>query len=160
MFFFQVQISYVLGFISICDLFTDSTFIIIIPHVSACYYYYLFILTANGFLPSGSGTTIRHNTQITHHTQTKHSTQNYTNNKGYTAHNERHYTQWRTHYTQCIQWVRLMNCSVLLKITEWRSLVYMAVSCYGNAFTFLHLKLAVSKWMFCAVVFVAYLSKM
>jgi hypothetical protein len=27
----------------------------------------LFILTANGFLPGGSGTTIRHNTQITHH---------------------------------------------------------------------------------------------
>jgi hypothetical protein len=26
----------------------------------------LFILTANGSLPSGSGTTIRHNTQITH----------------------------------------------------------------------------------------------
>jgi hypothetical protein len=49
---------------------------------------YLFILTANGFLPSGSGTTIRHNTQITshkttHHSQTKHSTQNYTNNKGH-----------------------------------------------------------------------------
>jgi hypothetical protein len=26
----------------------------------------LFILTANGYLPGGSGTTIRHNTQITH----------------------------------------------------------------------------------------------
>jgi hypothetical protein len=32
----------------------------------------LFILTENGFLPGGSGTTIRHNTQITHHVQTKH----------------------------------------------------------------------------------------
>jgi hypothetical protein len=42
----------------------------------------LFILTANGFLPGGSGTTIRHNTQITH------ITQNYTNNKGHTTHNE------------------------------------------------------------------------
>jgi hypothetical protein len=30
---------------------------------------YLFILTANGFLPGGSGTTIKHNTQITHITQ-------------------------------------------------------------------------------------------
>jgi hypothetical protein len=29
----------------------------------------LFILTANGVLPGGSGTTIRHNTQITHITQ-------------------------------------------------------------------------------------------
>jgi hypothetical protein len=55
-------------------------------------YYYFFIitiyLTANGFLPGGSGTTVRHNTQITHHTQTKHSTQSYTNNKGHTTHNE------------------------------------------------------------------------
>jgi hypothetical protein len=39
----------------------------------------LFILTENGFLLCGSGTTIRHNTQhtshkITHHPQTKHST--------------------------------------------------------------------------------------
>jgi hypothetical protein len=49
---------------------------------------YLFILTANVFLPGGSGTTIRYNAQITHHTQTKHSTQNYTNNKGHTTHNE------------------------------------------------------------------------
>jgi hypothetical protein len=29
----------------------------------------LFILTANGFLPGGSGTTIRHNTQIIHITR-------------------------------------------------------------------------------------------
>jgi hypothetical protein len=29
----------------------------------------LFILSANGFLPDGSVTTIRHNTQITHITQ-------------------------------------------------------------------------------------------
>jgi hypothetical protein len=48
----------------------------------------LFILTANGFLPGGSGTTIKHNTQITLHTQTEHSTQNYRNNKGHTTHNE------------------------------------------------------------------------
>jgi hypothetical protein len=39
------------------------------------YYYYLFfiylfiILTANAFLPGGSGYTIRHNKQITHHTK-------------------------------------------------------------------------------------------
>jgi hypothetical protein len=50
----------------------------------------LFILTANGVLPSGSGTTIGHNTRIshkiTHHTQAKHGTQNYTNNKGHTTH--------------------------------------------------------------------------
>jgi hypothetical protein len=42
----------------------------------------LYILTANGFSPGGSGTAIRHNTQITH------ITQNYTNNKGHTTHNE------------------------------------------------------------------------
>jgi hypothetical protein len=40
----------------------------------------LFILTANGFTPSGSGTTIRHKTQTTHITQNythiKHPTQN------------------------------------------------------------------------------------
>jgi hypothetical protein len=29
----------------------------------------IFILTANGFSPGGSGTTIRHNTQTTHITQ-------------------------------------------------------------------------------------------
>jgi hypothetical protein len=39
-------------------------------------------LTANVFLPGGSGTTITHNTQI------KHSTQTYTNNKGHTTHKE------------------------------------------------------------------------
>jgi hypothetical protein len=48
----------------------------------------LFTLTANGFLPGGSGTTIRHNTQITHHPKTKHITQNYTNNEGHTTQNE------------------------------------------------------------------------
>jgi hypothetical protein len=31
----------------------------------------LFILIANGFLPGGSGATIRHNTQVTHITQNK-----------------------------------------------------------------------------------------
>jgi hypothetical protein len=54
----------------------------------------LFFLTENGFLPGGSGTTIKHNTQIsqkiTYHAQTKHSTQNYTNNKGHTQHDEYH----------------------------------------------------------------------
>jgi hypothetical protein len=53
------------------ELFKQSFFILL-----------LFILTANGFLPSGSDTTIRH------HTQTKHSTQNYTINKGHTTRNE------------------------------------------------------------------------
>jgi hypothetical protein len=54
----------------------------------------LFTLTANGFLPGGSGTTIRHNTpsntshKLTHHPQTEHITQNYTNNEGQTTHNE------------------------------------------------------------------------
>jgi hypothetical protein len=53
----------------------------------------LFTLTANGFLPGGIGTTIRHDKQhtshkITHNPQTKHITQNYTNNKGHTTHNE------------------------------------------------------------------------
>jgi hypothetical protein len=41
----------------------------------------LFILTANGFLPSGSGTTIRHNTQ------------NNTMLKRNTAHKTTHYTE-------------------------------------------------------------------
>jgi hypothetical protein len=40
--------------------------IIIIIYLFIC----LFILTANGFVPGGSGTTIRHNTQNnTHHTK-------------------------------------------------------------------------------------------
>jgi hypothetical protein len=57
------------------------------------YYYYSFIYTANGVLPGGSVTTIRHNTQITHITQnntlhSKHSTQNYTSNEGHTTQNE------------------------------------------------------------------------
>jgi hypothetical protein len=42
---------------------------------------FLFILTANGFLPGGSGTTIRHNTQITHITQITHHTQTDTAHK-------------------------------------------------------------------------------
>jgi hypothetical protein len=41
-------------------------------------------LTANGFLPGGSGTTIRHNTQITH------ITQNNTTIKRNTAHKTTH----------------------------------------------------------------------
>jgi hypothetical protein len=53
----------------------------------------IIILTANRFLPGGSGTTIRHNTQhtshkITHHAQTKYSTKSYTNNKGHTTHKD------------------------------------------------------------------------
>jgi hypothetical protein len=42
---------------------------------------YLLIWTANGFLPGGGGTTIKHNTQIhitykiTHHAKRKHGTQ-------------------------------------------------------------------------------------
>jgi hypothetical protein len=46
--------------------------------------YYSFILTANGFLPGGSGTTVRHNTQITH------ITQNNTTIKRNTAHKTTH----------------------------------------------------------------------
>jgi hypothetical protein len=50
----------------------------------------LFNETANGFLPGGTDTTIRHNTQITHITQnntphSKHSTRNYTSSKGHTT---------------------------------------------------------------------------
>jgi hypothetical protein len=48
----------------------------------------LFILNANGFLPGGSGTTVRRNTNNTHHTQTKHRIQSYTNSKGHTTYNE------------------------------------------------------------------------
>jgi hypothetical protein len=33
------------------------------------YYYLVIILTADGFLPGGSGTTMSHNTQITHMTR-------------------------------------------------------------------------------------------
>jgi hypothetical protein len=42
------------------------------------------ILTANGFSPGGSGTTIRHNTQTTH------ITRNNTTIKRNTAHKKRH----------------------------------------------------------------------
>jgi hypothetical protein len=54
------------------------------PCSSRWFYYLLllFILTANGYLPGGSGTTIRHNKQI------KHITQNYTNDKGHMTHKE------------------------------------------------------------------------
>jgi hypothetical protein len=44
----------------------------------------LFILTANGFLPGGSGNTMRHNKQITH------ITQNNTTIKRNTAHRTTH----------------------------------------------------------------------
>jgi hypothetical protein len=39
------------------------------PLSSAHFFFFLFILTANGFLPGDSDNTIRHNTQITHITQ-------------------------------------------------------------------------------------------
>jgi hypothetical protein len=57
----------------------------------------LFNLTANGFLPGGNGTTVRHNTQkymshkITHYAQTKHSIQSHTNNKGHISHTHNEY---------------------------------------------------------------------
>jgi hypothetical protein len=44
----------------------------------------LFILTANGLLPGGSGTTIRHNTQITH------TPQNNTSHSNKTQHTKLH----------------------------------------------------------------------
>jgi hypothetical protein len=47
----------------------------------------LFILTANGFLPSGSGNTIRHNKKLTH------ITQNNTTIKRNTAHKTTHTTK-------------------------------------------------------------------
>jgi hypothetical protein len=53
----------------------------------------LFVLTVNGFLPGGSGSTIRHNTQITH------ITQNNTPHLNKTQHTKLH-KQQRTHYTQ------------------------------------------------------------
>jgi hypothetical protein len=49
----------------------------------SAYYYYLF-LTANGFSPGGSGTTIRH------YTQTTHVTQNNTTIKRNTVHETTH----------------------------------------------------------------------
>jgi hypothetical protein len=54
---------------------------------------YLVSLSANGFLPRDSGTTIRQHTKvhishnITHHAQTKLSTQSYANNKEHIIHN-------------------------------------------------------------------------
>jgi hypothetical protein len=66
-------------------------------------YYYLlllFILTENGFLPGGSGYTIRHNKLITH------ITQNNTTIKRNTAHKTTHtikdtlHRMSRTHYTE------------------------------------------------------------
>jgi hypothetical protein len=46
-------------------------------------FYLLFILTANGFLPGGSGNTIRQNKQITNITQNN-------NTEGNTAHKTTH----------------------------------------------------------------------
>jgi hypothetical protein len=37
-------------------------------YMTAVLTYFFFILTANGFSPDGSGTTIRHNTQSGHNT--------------------------------------------------------------------------------------------
>jgi hypothetical protein len=54
----------------------------------------LFIWTANGYLPSSSGTIIGHRIQIhisakmTHQAQTKHSKQGYKNNKGHITDNK------------------------------------------------------------------------
>jgi hypothetical protein len=42
----------------------------------------LFIWTANGFVPGGSGTTVRHNTQ-NNTPHSKHNTQNYKKRKGH-----------------------------------------------------------------------------
>jgi hypothetical protein len=53
----------------------------------------IIILTANEFLPSGSGDTIRHNTQITH------ITQNNTPRSNKTQHRKLH-EQYRTHSKQ------------------------------------------------------------
>jgi hypothetical protein len=53
----------------------------------------LFILTANGFLPGGNGTTVRHNTQMTH------ITQNNTPHSNKTQHTKL-YKQQKAHYTQ------------------------------------------------------------
>jgi hypothetical protein len=38
-------------------------------NICIIFHLFLFALTANEFLPGGSGTTVRHNTQITHITQ-------------------------------------------------------------------------------------------
>jgi hypothetical protein len=48
----------------------------------------LFILTADGFLPGGSGTTIRHNTQITLQSNETQHTKLHTHSKGHTTQNE------------------------------------------------------------------------
>jgi hypothetical protein len=50
------------------------------------YYYFILFFTANGFLPGGSRTTIRHITQ--NNTTTKRNTayKNYTDNKGHATH--------------------------------------------------------------------------
>jgi hypothetical protein len=55
--------------------------------ISIIFNYYLIELKT--FLPGGSGTTIRHNTQniVSHYAQTKHGTQSCTNKRGHIAHN-------------------------------------------------------------------------
>jgi hypothetical protein len=49
---------------------------------------YIFILTANGFSPGGSGTTIRHNTQTTHITQNNTTIKRNTVHKNTHTHNK------------------------------------------------------------------------
>jgi hypothetical protein len=72
--------------------------------------------TANGFLPSGSSTTIRHNTKIhivhkiSHHTQTKHSTQSYTNNKGHISHDEYNTKKLKLSLQQAVEAYRVVWC--------------------------------------------------
>jgi hypothetical protein len=48
------------------------------------FYLFLYILTANGFVPGDSGGTIRHNTQNNANTQTRFSIQDYKTNKAHT----------------------------------------------------------------------------
>jgi hypothetical protein len=75
------------------------------------YYYYLFILTANGFSPGGSGTTIRHNTQITH------ITQNNTTIKRNTAHKTTHTIKDTLHRMKIQQSQLQLYKVVLIKIS-------------------------------------------
>jgi hypothetical protein len=79
-----------------------------ILYISVILLLLLFILTANGFLAGGSGSTVRHNAQITHLTQnntshSKPSTQSYTKKQ-------------RTYYTQ---WIQCVNVSKFLYFIPW-----------------------------------------
>jgi hypothetical protein len=65
-----------------------------------------------GFLPGGSGTTVRHNTHkyISHCAQNKHSSQSCTNNKGHITHNDYNTKKVKLSLQQAMEAYGVVRC--------------------------------------------------